>query len=133
MQIENILFLPEEHSYNVADLLINMSDALITISSTSAMTAALQGIKVIVVGDCAYSNLFSNRIEVLDYIDPLTFEGRASLIQFLCNKYSHHRDDILNSDNYFLNIISELELCADYKKNYLNINSFDLQRIEYFK
>lgn len=103
----NLVTLPSELASNALDLAIDAIDGLVTISSTTAMTAALAGKRVVTVGASAFSALFGSRIEDLAEREPLSADVRANLIAVLTHRYCHAREDVCSKRGGLLALAEE--------------------------
>lgn len=101
---QNLGFVREDLAHNALDMAAGLVDALVTISSTTAVTAGIYGARVVVVGKSAFSGIFPARdVSAIDDVEPLRREHRAALLAFLTNRYCHEGAALFAQENDFVN------------------------------
>lgn len=90
----NLRFLPRELSCNTTEALLTVANAMVTISSSVAMSGLLFGKKVIVTGMSPLSSWCLNNPKYLPEALPLNNVQIASTLVFLTNRYTLMHQDI---------------------------------------
>lgn len=81
-------FLSRPHSVDMTETLLTRADALVTVSSTTAMTAMLFGKRQVTVGKAPMHSWGACKVQDLDQGPTLTAAHRISTFAFLTNRYS---------------------------------------------
>ena len=124
-----IALLPESLGSGVAEFALPEVDAIITVSSSVAMTAILAGKKVVVTGRTPYINLSSSDPSLLDGIKPCTMMERMSILAFLTHRYTKTLEEVQNTSGSFLNYIDEITRSQDASSWMLDRNEWIPSRI----
>lgn len=129
-EFENIAFLPKNLSKGSLELALENIDGLITISSTTAMSAMLSGINTIVVGKSPFSNIISSSSpQHIAEVGPLSVRNRASLIAFLCNRYCRRLTEVFNPNGGIEEIVQAISSSESFENYYLDYSSWSLGSI----
>jgi hypothetical protein len=88
-------FLPTDLSQGLSEPLCLAADAVVTISSTTAMAALLFGKKAAVTGISPFANWAVSKPEDLDSAPTLTSSEAASVIAFLTHRFSFDHESLM--------------------------------------
>lgn len=121
-------FLPRDLSFHITEALLTVAEAMVTISSTVAMTGLLFRKKVIVVGKSPLSSWCRNSPSFLTEARPLAPEEIASTLVFLTNRYTLMHQDIQEDPRaleQLLNVMTTSKQPADW---FLDTNDWSIER-----
>lgn len=97
-----LLTLPSELNGNVAEWVLPVADAVVTVSSSVAGNALIAGKHVVVSGRSPLCNLASTSLEALPTASPsLTRDQRGALLAFLSHRYSFTLAEICHPNGPF--------------------------------
>lgn len=95
-----LALLPEALGSGVAELALPTVDAVVTVSSTTAMTAAISGKRVVVTGQTPYAAIAGKCPSDLEGLRPLGRPERIALLAFLTHRYTFKLADLARSNSF---------------------------------
>lgn len=105
--------LPRMLPQGTTEALLASADGLVTISSSSAMTAALFGKPVAVLGNSPFRAWGCHDIGDLACCPTLEPRQAAATLAFLCHRYSHVNARLLGQPGYFTGLVTALAGAPD--------------------
>jgi hypothetical protein len=127
-EFPNVVFPPPEIATGVTELLVALADEVITVSSTSAVSAILSGVPVRVLGLAS----FTRAAEAMNAAagDPAeTARLRRNLLAVLSNRFLHLADRCLDEQGYFSQVVAQLS-ALDPISPYLDFSDWTDDRLE---
>lgn len=101
----NIRLLPPSYSQGFTEALIAVADGLVTISSTAAMAALLQGKAIAVVGQSPFSSWGGSRPADLSSTIPLSNREAISTFVFLSHRFTYLDQEITSGSAVFRSLM----------------------------
>jgi hypothetical protein len=124
----NLRFLPRDLSCNTTEALLTVVDAMVTISSTVAMTGLLFGRKVIVTGTSPLSSWCLNKPNYLPESRQLDAKQIASTLVFLTNRYSVMHQDIQENPCVLEQILQLMTTSKQPADWFLNMSEWSIEQ-----
>lgn len=101
----NVRFAPHELSFGLSELFLPYIDAVITVSSSVAVSALIMGKVVISLGTAPFKELCTRDIKGIASAIPLDAAARTRILALLSHNYCHSLPDVMNSKNFFGNFL----------------------------
>lgn len=125
---KNLYFLDQDLSVDKTEAIILNADALVTISSSTALFAILLGKPAVVLGASPFRNWGNSHVESLDAVEPLSLAERIRLLKFLCGPYCLSEAEYTDAEKLIEIVTSAVqgnwaELCLDGRLEYGKISS----------
>lgn len=125
----NLRFLPQACSQGTTEALLSVADGLVTLSSTSAITAILSQKHLVVTGASPFNAWAPTRVSELGQ-GPLLRESEvSSTLAFLSHRYSHLQQELEQKPDELAGILEALQACPDPQEWFLDLSSFDAERV----
>lgn len=124
----NIRFAPPDLCSGVSELFIPHIDAVVTISSTTAMCALLYGKSAVTLGRTSFSDLGDRRVSELDSAKPMSPGARASVLAFVTNRYCHDLEDFQFKEHYFGTFLDRFNAAEDPEAFFTDMSDWSLER-----
>ncbi len=121
-------FLPRELSCHTTEALLTVAEAMVTISSTVAMTGLLFRKKVIVVGKSPLSSWCFSSPSLLPEARPLDSEEIASTLVFLTNRYTLMHQDIQEDPRALEQLLNVMTTSKHPAEWFLDTNEWSIER-----
>lgn len=119
-------FLPQGLAQSLTEPLLALADGIVTISSSSAMTALLMRKKVVVVGRSPFSAWCGNDIARLDEAVSLTEDEAVSTFVFLTHRYSHENAVLMRDPRVLADLVTAVRSAADPLEWFLDTHGYDV-------
>ena len=129
-EFPNAIILPEDAPRGASELLLPIVDAVVTISSSVGVQAALWGKPVSAQGRSSLSALGSHSIPALATASGLAEVQRLRLWRFLTNRYAHPLDSLINDGGYLPSFLDEWGANRYSEEFFLDGNAWDATRAE---
>jgi hypothetical protein len=127
-EFPNVVFPPADLASGVTDLLTVLTDELITISSTSAISAILAGTPTRILGRAAFHRAAEAMNAVIGDLAE-TARLRRNLLAVLSNRLLHPLDRCLDERDYFARAVADLR-SPDPVVAYLDFSGWREERLE---
>lgn len=123
----NLHFLDRELAVDSTELLVLNTDALVTVSSSTALTAVLFGKPAATVGQSPFSAWTGSRVSELARLKPWPEIDRLRLLQFLCGSYCLPEANFGDGDQVLL-LLKEI-MAGNWEQQCLNPHPFQTERV----
>lgn len=125
-----LAFLPASVSQGFTEALLPACDGLVTLSSTSAITALILGKRTIVCGRSPFNAWCSQHVEEIASKPILPIHDVIALLAFLSNRCCYLHDDLRNDSAILaemINVLTSTESPADW---FLDMSSWTSSRTQ---
>ncbi|WP_343683502.1 hypothetical protein [Asticcacaulis sp.] len=124
--LPNVRFLPQNISRDHTELLLLLADGLVTISSTTAMSALLFQKPVIAVGRSPYNSWSKTNIREIEQGEVLSNIDAVRLLVFLTNKFCYSDDEFIINKNLTYELLKEF--CSpNYISSLFDISNWNIE------
>ncbi len=123
-------FLPGSLAQGLTEALLAEADGLVTISSTSAMTALLFGVPAIVTGRSPFAAWCAHDPGQLASATTLPPDQRVTLLAFLTHRFAYRHDELMAEPGALVSVLRELSQRDDPAEWMLDLSNWDATRAE---
>jgi len=129
-EVDNVAFAPPEISSGLSELFVPHIDALVTISSTVALTTLLYGKPIVVAGITPFSAFSTGSVSDLDHAPVATAAQRASTLAFLSNGYCHALAQVRSEPGYFSAFLRQFATAEDQEAFFTDLSGWTITKLE---
>jgi Capsule polysaccharide biosynthesis protein len=125
-----IRFLPHELSQGLTESMLTCADGVITLSSTTAMTALLLQKRVVVTGRAPYNAWCLQNPADIESAKPLTDDEVCSTLAFLSNRFSYIHSTLLSEPKIIQNLIEVAISKRDLAEWFLDLSTWSISQAQ---
>ncbi|TGD94758.1 hypothetical protein [Methylobacterium nonmethylotrophicum] len=122
----NIFTIPDELKQFSSEAFLECVDAVITIGSKVALSAALTGKRVVSEKGTMFSGISGQDVIHLDTIKPFSDNEAGNILKFLSNRYVISYEDLFEKSGYFVSHIENMKKHGDIDDFFLDRSNWNL-------
>ena len=123
--LPRLKFLPNALSQGISEALLTEADGMVSISSTTTISALLYGKPVIATGHCPFNAWCPWSVADLSEETVLTSSDTAKLFAFLSHKYVYLCEDLVNDPDLFLGLARSIARADDFVNSYFDFSKWE--------
>lgn len=112
MEFANVRFPPANIASGLTEMYLPRANAVITVSSTCALTASVLGRRVVSLGSSPCSGA-GKTISDLASSDDCPAQNSEHILRLLCSPYCHDIEDVMHRSGYFSQFLVEFHEAVD--------------------
>ncbi|MGF6470500.1 hypothetical protein [Paraburkholderia youngii] len=121
-------FLPPAFTQGLTEPLLTHADGLVTLSSSSAMSALLLGKHVVVTGKSPYNTWCLSDPQDIARSPTLSPDEAMSTLAFLCHRYSHLHETLVAEPGRLLPLIDAVTSSANPAEWFMDMSDWSVER-----
>lgn len=123
--LPRLKFLPNTVPQGISEALLTEADGMVSISSTTTISALLYGKPAIATGHCPFNAWCPRNVADLSAEPVLTSSDAAKLFAFLSHKYVHLCEDLENDPDRFLGLARSITGADDFINSYFDFAKWE--------